>query len=190
MTLVDISGVIKSSSKLVQKVNDFEIAQSKTSNHKVLPDVRRISFHLKINKQISSRRTLDKAKKAPRKSFGGHSQFEIRTSLSCYRYKKPVYMKSKCPDCNPSKDDPAHFGILQVNSISPSNRNAVLKISINGVSGTAFANNGASHSIAEKNIYSILLQQGAAFEKIAISVSFTEGIVYYRLMKLHSNTFV
>ncbi|GFY41385.1 transposon Ty3-G Gag-Pol polyprotein [Trichonephila inaurata madagascariensis] len=73
--------------------------------------------------------------------------------------------------------DPAHFGILKVNSLSPSNRNAVLRISINGVSGTAFADSGASYSIAEETIYTILLQQGAAFEKTAISISFADRIV-------------
>ncbi|GFV20628.1 retrovirus-related Pol polyprotein from transposon 17.6 [Trichonephila clavipes] len=55
---VDIWGNIKSSSELVQKLDDYEIARGKTSNHKVLSDVR-TSFHSKINKQI---RTVDKAK--------------------------------------------------------------------------------------------------------------------------------
>ncbi|GFY73188.1 transposon Ty3-I Gag-Pol polyprotein [Trichonephila inaurata madagascariensis] len=73
--------------------------------------------------------------------------------------------------------DPAHFGILKVNSLSPSNRNAVLRISINGVSGTAFADSGASHSIAGATLYTILLQQGAAFEKTSISLSFADGLV-------------
>ncbi|GFY75279.1 uncharacterized protein TNIN_298861 [Trichonephila inaurata madagascariensis] len=171
---VDIWGDIKSSSEIVQKLGDYEIARGKTSNNKVLPDVRRTSFHSKINKQI---RTGDKAKEEPRKSFRGHSQFESRTPLSCYGCGKPGYIKSKCPDCNPSKGDPAHFGILKVNSLSPSNRNAVLRISINGVSGTAFADSGASHSIAGETLYTILLQQGAAFEKTAISLSFADGIV-------------
>ncbi|GFY75037.1 integrase catalytic domain-containing protein [Trichonephila inaurata madagascariensis] len=90
---------------------------------------------------------------------------------------KPGYTKSKCPDCNPSKGDPAHFGILKVSSLSPANRNAVLRISINGVSGTAFADSGASHSIAGATLYTILLQQGAAFEKTSISLSFADGLV-------------
>ncbi|GFV37225.1 hypothetical protein TNCV_1056291 [Trichonephila clavipes] len=55
--------------------------------------------------------------------------------------------------------DPAHFGILQINSLSPSYRNAVLRISINGVSGTAFADSGASHSIAGETLYTILLHK-------------------------------
>ncbi|GFY76104.1 transposon Ty3-I Gag-Pol polyprotein [Trichonephila inaurata madagascariensis] len=173
---VDIWGDIKSSSELIQKLDDYEIARGKTSNHKVLPDVRRTSFPSKINKQMSTR-TVDKAKKEPRKSFRGHSQFESRNPLSCYGCGKPGYIKSKCPDCNPSKGDPAHFGILKVNSLSPSNRNAVLKISINGVSGTAFADSGASHSIAGATLYTILLQQGAAFEKTSISLSFADGLV-------------
>ncbi|GFX42985.1 retrovirus-related Pol polyprotein from transposon 17.6 [Trichonephila clavipes] len=86
-------------------------------------------------------------------------------------------IKSKCPDCNPSKGDPAPLEILRINSLSPSNRNAVLRISINGVSGTAFADSGASHSIVGETLYTILLQQGAAFEKIVISLSFADGIV-------------
>ncbi|GFY40888.1 retrovirus-related Pol polyprotein from transposon 17.6 [Trichonephila inaurata madagascariensis] len=90
---------------------------------------------------------------------------------------KPGYTKSKCPDCNPSKGDPAHFGILKVSSLSPANRNAVLRISINGVSGTAFADSGASHSIAGATLYTILLQQGAVFEKTSISLSFADGLV-------------
>ncbi|GFY47838.1 retrovirus-related Pol polyprotein from transposon 297 [Trichonephila inaurata madagascariensis] len=118
-------------------------------------------------RQIGTR-TVDKAKEEPKKSFRGHSQVESRNPLSCYRCGKPGYTKSKCPDCNPSKGDPAHFGILKVSSLSPSNRNAVLRISINGVSGTAFADSGASHSIAGATLYTILLQQGAAFEKTSI----------------------
>ncbi|GFW79568.1 retrovirus-related Pol polyprotein from transposon 297 [Trichonephila clavipes] len=170
---VDIWGDIKSSSELVQKLDDYEVVRSKTSNHKVLPDVR-TSFHSKINKQI---RTVDKAKEEPRKSFRGHSQFESRNLLSCYGCGKPGYIKSKCPDCNPLKGDPAHFVILRINSLSPSNRNAVLGISINRVSGTAFADSGASHSIAGETLYTILLQQGSAFEKTVISLSFVDGIV-------------
>ncbi|GFU72012.1 retrovirus-related Pol polyprotein from transposon 297 [Trichonephila clavipes] len=170
---VDIWGDIKSSSELVQKLDDYEVARGKTSNHKVLPDVRR-TFHSKINKQT---RTVGKAKEEPRKSFRRHSQFESRNPLSCYGCGKPGYIKSKCLDCNPSKGDPAHFGILRINSLSPSNRNAVLRISINEVSGTAFADSGASHSIAGETLYTILLQQGAAFEKTVISLSFADGIV-------------
>ncbi|GFW17403.1 transposon Ty3-I Gag-Pol polyprotein [Trichonephila clavipes] len=145
-----------------------------TSNRRVLPDVRRTSIHSKINKQI---RTVDKAKEEPRKSFRGHSQFESRNPLSCYGCGKPGYIKSKCPDCNPSKGDPAHFGILRTNSLSPSNINAVLGISINGVSGTTFADSGASHSIAGETLHTILLQQESAFEKTVISLSFADGIV-------------
>ncbi|GFX35247.1 transposon Tf2-6 polyprotein [Trichonephila clavipes] len=170
---VDIWGDIKSSSELVQKLDDYEVDRGKTSNHKVLPDVR-TSFHSKINKQI---RTVDKAKKEPRKPLRGHSQFESRNPLFCYGCGKPGYIKSKCPDCNPSKGYPAHFGILRINSLSPSNRIAVLGISINGVSGTAFADSGASHSIAGETLYTILLQQGSAFEKTVISLSFADGIV-------------
>ncbi|GFX07241.1 hypothetical protein TNCV_2972181 [Trichonephila clavipes] len=75
--------------------------------------------------------------------------------------------------------DPAHFGILQFKSLSPSNRNAVFRVSINGVSGTAFEDSGASHchSTAGETLYSIFLQQGAAFEKTAIFISFADGIV-------------
>ncbi|GFX16470.1 transposon Ty3-G Gag-Pol polyprotein [Trichonephila clavipes] len=112
-----------------------------------------------------------------KKSFGRHSQFESRTPLSCCDCGKPSYIKSKCPDCNPSKGNPAHLGILQVDSLFPSNRNAVLRISINGISGTAFADSGASHSIAGETLYSILLQQGEPFEKTAISPSFGDRIV-------------
>ncbi|GFY44067.1 transposon Tf2-6 polyprotein [Trichonephila inaurata madagascariensis] len=144
---VDIWGDIKSSSELVQKLDDYDIV------------------------------CVLEAKEAPRKSFGGHSQFESRTPLPCYGCGKPGYIKSKCPDCNPSKSDPAHFGILQVNSLSPSNRNTVLRISINGASRTAFADSGASYSIAGEILYSILLQQGTAFEKTAISLFFADGIV-------------
>ncbi|GFX11503.1 uncharacterized protein LOC103524116 [Trichonephila clavipes] len=65
------------------------------------------------------KRTVDKAKEEePMKSFRGHSQFESRNPLSCYGCGKPGYIKSKCPDCNPSKGDPAHFGILRINSLS------------------------------------------------------------------------
>ncbi|GFY68855.1 retrovirus-related Pol polyprotein from transposon opus [Trichonephila inaurata madagascariensis] len=167
------------------KLDDYEIARGKTSNHKVLPDVRR-TFPLKINKQIGTR-TVDKAKEEPRKSFRGHSQFESRNPLSCYGCGKPGYIKSKCPDCNPSKGDPAHFGLLKVNSLSPSNRNAVLRISINGVSGTAFADSGASHSIAGATLYTILLQQGAAFEKTSISLSFADGLVTQKEVHYLSN---
>ncbi|GFW43451.1 retrovirus-related Pol polyprotein from transposon 297 [Trichonephila clavipes] len=143
---VDIWGDIKSSSELVQKLDDYEVARGKGRERE------------------------------SRKSFRGHSQFESRNPLSCYGCGKPGYIKSKCPECNPSKGDPAHFGILRINSLSPSNRNAVLKISINGVSGTAFADSGASHSIAGETLYTILLQQGAAFEKTVISLSFADGI--------------
>ncbi|GFW07434.1 retrovirus-related Pol polyprotein from transposon 297 [Trichonephila clavipes] len=131
---VDIWGNVKSSSELVQKLDDYEVAR-------------------------------------------GHSQFESRNPLSCYGCGKPGYIKSKRPDCNPSKGDPAHFRILRINSLSPSNRNAVLRISINGVSGTAFADSGASHSIAGETLYTILLQQGTAFEKTVIYLSFADGIV-------------
>ncbi|GFX31172.1 retrovirus-related Pol polyprotein from transposon 297 [Trichonephila clavipes] len=92
-------------------------------------------------------------------------------------WKARLYIKSKCPDCNPSKGDPAHFGILRINSLSPSNRNAVFRISINGVIGTAFADSGASYSIAGETLYTILLQQGVAFEKTVISLSFADGII-------------
>ncbi|GFS44496.1 hypothetical protein TNIN_477151 [Trichonephila inaurata madagascariensis] len=44
-------------------------------------------------------------------------------------------------------------------------------------SGTAFADSGASHSIAGATLYTILLQQGAAFEKTSISLSFADGLV-------------
>ncbi|GFW87235.1 retrovirus-related Pol polyprotein from transposon 297 [Trichonephila clavipes] len=84
--------------------------------------------------------------------------------------------KTQLP-CNPSKGDLAHFGILQVNSLSTLNRNAVLRISINGVLGTVFADSGGSHSIAGETLYIILLQQGVAFEKTVISLSFADGIV-------------
>ncbi|GFT05894.1 retrovirus-related Pol polyprotein from transposon 297 [Trichonephila clavipes] len=173
----DISIYLKIFERQLQKLDDYEVARGKTSNHKVLPDVRTTSFHSKANKQI---RTVDKAKereREPRKSFRGHSQFESRNPLSCYGCGKTGYIKSKCPDCNPSKGDPAHFGILRINSLSPSNRSAVLRISINGVSGTAFVDSGASHSIAGETLYTILLQQGAAFEKTVISLSFADGIV-------------
>ncbi|GFY00105.1 retrovirus-related Pol polyprotein from transposon opus [Trichonephila clavipes] len=170
---VDIWGDIKSSSEFVQKLDDYETARGKTPNHKVLPDIRS-SFHSKINKQI---KTVDKAKEEPRKSFRGHSQFESRNPLSCHGCGKPGYIKSKCLDCNPSKGDPAHFGILRINSLSPSNRHAVLRISINGVSETSFVDSGASHSIAGETLYTILLQQRAAFEKTVISLSFAGGIV-------------
>ncbi|GFS34405.1 hypothetical protein TNIN_101371 [Trichonephila inaurata madagascariensis] len=83
----------------------------------------------------------------------------------------------QCEQVNIGEGDPAHFGILKVSSLSPSNRNAVLRISINGVSGTAFADSGASHSIAGATLYTILLQQGAAFEKTSISLSFADGLV-------------
>ncbi|GFX95602.1 retrovirus-related Pol polyprotein from transposon 17.6 [Trichonephila clavipes] len=142
---VDIWGDIKSSSELVQKLDDYEVARGKTSNHKVLPDIRRTSFHSKINKHI---RTVDKAKKESKKSFRGHSQFESRNPLSCYGCGKPGYIKS-----------------------------AVLRISINEVPGTAFVDSGASHSIAGETLYTILLQQGAAFEKTVISLSIADGIV-------------
>ncbi|GFX08710.1 retrovirus-related Pol polyprotein from transposon 17.6 [Trichonephila clavipes] len=171
---VDIWEDNKSSPELIQKLDDYEIARGKTSNHKFLPYVRRTSFHSKINKQI---RTVDKAKEEPRKSFRRHSQFESRNPLSCYLCGKSGYIKSKCPDCNPSKGDPAHFGILRNSSLSPSNRNDVLRISLNGVSGTVFEGSGASHSIAGETLYTILLQQGAAFEKTVISLSFADGIV-------------
>ncbi|GFV64825.1 transposon Ty3-G Gag-Pol polyprotein [Trichonephila clavipes] len=39
------------------------------------------------------------------------------------------------------------------------------------------ADSGASHSIAGETLYTILLQQGAAFEKTVISLSFADGIV-------------
>ncbi|GFU91961.1 uncharacterized protein TNCV_3765861 [Trichonephila clavipes] len=160
----------------VQKLDDYEVARGKTSNYKVLPDVKRTSSPSKLNKQISTR-TVDKAKEAPRISFGEPSQLERRTPLSCYGCGKPGYIKSKCPDCNPSKGDPDHFGILLANSLSPSTRNAVLRISINRVPGTAFADSGASHSIAGETLYGILFQQGSAFEKTAIFLSFDDGIV-------------
>ncbi|GFV55619.1 retrovirus-related Pol polyprotein from transposon 297 [Trichonephila clavipes] len=153
-----------------------ESFRMKFSTHQKQPEAscKKNFFRLKINKQI---RRVDKAKEEPRKSFRGHSKFESRNPLSCYGCGKPGYIKSKCPDCNPSKVDTAHFGILRINSLSPSNRNAVLRISINGVSGTAFADSGASHSIAGETLYTILLQQGAAFEKTVISLSFADGIV-------------
>ncbi|GFT39938.1 retrovirus-related Pol polyprotein from transposon opus [Trichonephila clavipes] len=141
---MDIWGYIKSSSELVQKLDDYEIARGKGRIKKIIR---------------------------------GRSQFESRNPLSCYGCGKPGYIKSKCSDCNPSKGDLAHFGVLRINSLSPSNRNAVLKISINGLSGTAFADSGASHSIAGETLYTILLQQGAAFEKTVISLSFADGIV-------------
>ncbi|GFY71667.1 retrovirus-related Pol polyprotein from transposon 17.6 [Trichonephila inaurata madagascariensis] len=135
--------------------NDYEIARGKTSNHKVLPDVGRTFSPSKINKQIGTR-TVDKAKEEPRKSFRGHSQFESRNPLSCYGCGKPGYIKSKCPDCNPSKGDPAHFGILKVQSLS-SNRNAVLN-QHNGFRNS-FADSGESHSIAN-NAYLSFSKKG------------------------------
>ncbi|GFY68324.1 retrovirus-related Pol polyprotein from transposon opus [Trichonephila inaurata madagascariensis] len=90
---------------------------------------------------------------------------------------KPGYTKSKCPDCNPSKGDPAHFGILKVSSLSPANRNAVLRISINGVSGTAFADSGASHSIAGATLLLLLLLSTRLLLKTSISLSFADGLV-------------
>ncbi|GFS41328.1 hypothetical protein TNIN_19391 [Trichonephila inaurata madagascariensis] len=81
------------------------------------------------------------------------------------------------------KGDPATLGILQVKSLSPSNKNAVFRISINGVPGTTFADSEASHSIAGKTLYSILLQQGTAFEKTAISLSFADGIVTQKVLR-------
>ncbi|GFY63928.1 uncharacterized protein TNIN_299131 [Trichonephila inaurata madagascariensis] len=172
---VDIWGDIKSSSELVQKLDDYEIARGKTSNHKVVPDVRRTFFPSKINKQIGTR-TVDKAKEEPKKSFRGHSQVESRNPLSCYRCGKPGYTKSKCPDCNPSKGDPAHFGILKVSSLSPSNRNAVLRISINGVSGTHLRIVVQSHSIAGATLYTILLQQRLLLRRRPY-LSFADGLV-------------
>ncbi|GFY31706.1 retrovirus-related Pol polyprotein from transposon 17.6 [Trichonephila clavipes] len=97
---------------------------------------------------------VDKAKEAPRKSFGGHSQFETRTPMFCYGCGKPGYIK-----------------------------NAVFRININGVPGTAFADSEASHSIAGETLYSILLQQGTAFEKAAIFLSFADGIVTQKVLR-------
>ncbi|GFW79969.1 hypothetical protein TNCV_983781 [Trichonephila clavipes] len=37
---------------------------------------------------------MDKEEEAPRKSSGGHSQFESRTPQSCYGCGKPCYIKS------------------------------------------------------------------------------------------------
>ncbi|GFT80887.1 retrovirus-related Pol polyprotein from transposon 17.6 [Trichonephila clavipes] len=143
-------GDIKSSSELVQKLDDYEVArerwvrQKKNQENHLRDDIRNLKAEI--------------------------------LSVLLWMW-KPGYIKVKMPDCNPSKGDPAHFGILRINSLSPSNRNAVLRISINEVSGTAFADSGASHSIAGETLYTILLQQGAAFEKTVISLSFADGIV-------------
>ncbi|GFX11356.1 transposon Tf2-6 polyprotein [Trichonephila clavipes] len=170
---MDIWGDIKSSSELVQKLDDYEIARGKMLNHKVLPDVR-TSFHSKINKQI---RTVDTAKEENQENHLEDIR-NLKTEILCPAMdEESPATSSKCLDCNPSKGDPAHFGILRINSLSSSNRNAVLRISINGVTGTAFADSGASHSIAGETLYTFLLQQGAAFEKTVISLSFADGIV-------------
>ncbi|GFX59947.1 hypothetical protein TNCV_4984592 [Trichonephila clavipes] len=86
-----IWGDIKSSSELVQKLDHYEIARVQ-------------------ERWIRPRKHQEDCECPPR--------FESRTPLSCYGCGKPGYIKSKCSDCNSSKGDPAHFGILQVNSLS------------------------------------------------------------------------
>ncbi|GFY56019.1 hypothetical protein TNIN_62531 [Trichonephila inaurata madagascariensis] len=110
-------------------------------------------------------------------------------SLECG---KPGYTKSKCPDCNPSKGDPAHFGILKVSSLSPANRNAVLRISINGVSpGTAFAIVVQVIQLQEQLFILSFSQQGAAFEKhahisiLAVYPCYPEGSSYVPSNRSH-----
>lgn len=105
--------------------------------------------------------------------------FKDRTPISCYGCGKSGVIRAKCPDCNPPETS-SHsltFGTLQIRSCLSSTRTAVLPIRIGGVSGTAFADSGASHSIASESLYHILQQQGAVFEKKTLQVSFADGFV-------------
>ena len=47
-----------------------------------------------------------------------------------------------------------------------------------GVSGTASAGSGASHSIASKSLYHARQQQGVLFDKTILRVSFDDCFVY------------
>ncbi|CAL1278601.1 unnamed protein product [Larinioides sclopetarius] len=89
---------------------------------------------------------------------------ETLPPLACYGCGKSGFIRAKCPDCNPSKtsnssNHSSTFGTIQIRSCLSSTRNAVFRISLGGVYGTAFADSGASHSIASESLYHILQQQ-------------------------------
>ncbi|CAL1267374.1 unnamed protein product [Larinioides sclopetarius] len=118
----------------------------------------------------------------PFSNRGEQQRQETLPPLACYGCGKSGFIRAKCPDCNPSKtsnssNHSSTFGTIQIRSCLSSTRNAVFRISIGGVYGTAFADSGASHSIASESLYHILQQQGAVFEKTTLQVSFADGFV-------------
>lgn len=178
---IDTWGKIKSSSELVQTLDDYEAVRVKHTNYKNQPPVRRnYSFRASNPSRTKVENRTSDVQRA-NKTFsnrGEQQRQENRPPLTCYGCGKSGFIKPKCPDCNPPKtSNSSNFGTVQIRSCLTSTRTAVLQISIGGVTGTAFADSGASHSIASESLYRILQQQGAVFEEATLQVSFADGLV-------------
>ncbi|GFV28676.1 retrovirus-related Pol polyprotein from transposon 297 [Trichonephila clavipes] len=149
---VDIWGDIKISSELVQKLDDYEVARE-----------RRIRQRKNQENHLEDIRNLKAEILCPAMDVESPAT-SSQNALTAILQRVIQLILEFCE---------LTVSLLQTER----ERNAVLKISINGVSGTAFADSGATHSIAGEILYTILLQQGAAFEKTIIYLSFADGIV-------------
>ena len=105
------------------------------------------------------------------------SNNQEKTPLSCYGCGNPGYIKAKCPNCALSKDiETVKFGKIRLNAVPyPRTDLAVLKISINGITGTACADSGASHSIASESLYRLLRSKGTVFDKTLFTITLADG---------------
>ncbi|GFY53085.1 hypothetical protein TNIN_33791 [Trichonephila inaurata madagascariensis] len=81
-----------------------------------------------------------------------------RPPASCYDCDKLGVTKLRCPNCTPiANRNSANFGnIIWHSCFSTPNQISVLKLAVNGIGGTAYADIGASHSIAGKTLYRLL----------------------------------
>ncbi|GBN56825.1 Retrovirus-related Pol polyprotein from transposon 297 [Araneus ventricosus] len=95
-----------------------------------------------------------------------------KSKVTSYGCGTPDVTKPKCPTYSPTKYR-TEFSALSV--FESSTLIAFLPIRINQVNGIGCADSGATHSIAEEDLYKILQKQGMKFIKESISMTFALG---------------
>ncbi|GFT55673.1 integrase catalytic domain-containing protein [Nephila pilipes] len=115
--------------------------------------------------------------KIPHFQRGDNVKKEEPSEVVCYGCGTPGVIKPKCSSCK-GKDKRNHgtFSSVILQSAScPSKQLATLKVTINGVMGTACADTAATHSIAGETLYHILKKQGTTFTTGSLTVSLADG---------------
>nr|XP_042894742.1 uncharacterized protein LOC122268725 [Parasteatoda tepidariorum] len=91
---------------------------------------------------------------------------EEHSSVYCYNCSTPGFIKLNCTNCRKTeKKISTRFHSIQLNSLSTSSQMAILEVNINGMWGTAYADNAATHTIAGESLYHLLKERATRFEK-------------------------